>query len=195
MLNSTKQMQHMKTGRPAWGAERFLWTRDDVLAEVVFHTGVVVWAFSTIDYSLSDIAFRASHHPSYADIRSNYPNSVEGRITYLKEALKRPGPLLPYRFLGGRFLERFRELRDLRHMMAHSRLSPVLDHFVQYERINRQPSGEVVHEYKKMPLDDLQQTAERAAGLSRACRRLYWRIGEMGLLPRVDAMTTPPHPA
>lgn len=175
-----------------WIAERFAWTPDEDLRDIVFRTGVIVWAFSTIDYTLSELAFRASNHPDYIGVRDSYPASIEGRIKYWTALLNRPGPLRRYRKLGEPFLERYRKLRDLRHMMAHARLSPVLDHWVQYDRINRQPNGEVVYEYVRHTPADLRSKAASAARLSRICRRLYWRINRLDLLPRPDAMTQPP---
>jgi len=76
-----------------------------------------------VSRSLRDIAIRLSYLPEYQDIRDTYPFKGKSLRSFIEAAMSVDGPLKVAAKTAAKMLPRLDELEELRHRMAHAKMT------------------------------------------------------------------------
>jgi hypothetical protein len=151
----------------------------------LLYRGAIVSAWANVEFSLIEIAIRASIHNAYLSRAGSYPKRHKDRIDYLRGVLELPGPLQKYSKLGTAVLDRFDQSADFRNIMAHARMTLVLDWGATFSLFQGKPGSnfEVLNRIVRLSYDQLLSHAKRATLFSRVVRMLVAQINAIKLLP------------
>lgn len=162
------------------------WQTKSLVDDAHLYRGAIVSAWANVDTSLMEITIRASCHPAYAGAREFYPSRFRDRIQYLRKILTMPGPLAEFRQLGEAVLKRYGADADLRNMMAHARMTQLLDWGVTFSGFMAKSGHEISQYRRRISREELEVIALRAARFSRAVRKLMTQVNVLNLLPPLD---------
>lgn len=165
------------------------WARkEDVEAAMLFR-GVSISSWAAVETTLSEIAFRASCHQAYIEIREGFPYRLSDRLRYFKAVLDRPGPLTPYNNLARLVVARWKTGATMRHILAHGRMrvlsGPGKISTVTFTDVRPAQGGNGTLRTTMMALNDFGAGARRAARFSRLVQRLFMRLDAGDLLPQL----------
>lgn len=171
--------------RSAYAVEVNPWVpRGDVEAAIFFR-GVIVSAFGQIETDLAFICLRCSRIGTYANLRGEFPHSLDKKLSFLKSAFS-DGPLKKHRETALSFLGRVENLKQLRNLAAHARMQVMPEWGVTFHHYPEQWKGGVTSATERLTLEKLEQCAHRCARLSRLLQSLIERLNRTGILPEVQ---------
>jgi hypothetical protein len=163
------------------------WQTKALVDAIHLFRGAIVSAWANVDTALIEVTIRASCHPAYADARADYPSKFKGRTRYLRKILSMPGPLSEFRGLGEAVLARYEAGSDMRNMMAHARVTQLLDRGATFSGFLAKSGHEISWYQRRFSRHELEAMAVRATRFSRAVLGLLARIDARELLPTLDA--------
>jgi hypothetical protein len=162
------------------------WARKEHVEAAMLFRGVAIAAWAAIETTLSELAFRASHHTAYLGIRDSFPYPLRKRLEFFKEVLDRDGPLSPFRALAGQVIARWESGATMRHILAHGRMRVMSGpgKLCMVRMVDLRPGSDRngVLRSTQWTLDEFGQGARRAARKSRLLQRLTGRIDALGVL-------------
>jgi hypothetical protein len=168
--------------RSAYEVEVNPWARRGEVEAALFFRGTIVSAFGYIETRIAELAIRTSRLEQYAEIRPNFPFSLEKRISYLRKVFERP-PLSQFQGLAALALNRFEGAGELRHQVAHARMQVLSGSGATFEDFPKADREGIALRRGRYTMEDLEQAAWRAARLSRLCQHLMVRLDQAEILP------------
>ena len=157
------------------------WAPNTALKAALLFRGAIIAAWGYVETVLIEIAIRSSRMDEYCDISEKFPYNADNRLGYLRRVLKVGGPFSRFRNAGIRFLERYEETAELRHIMAHGLMEVLGDAQFTYFRFPK--GGHIQKCSRRFSIDELERIAQEAARLSRLIQRCYYIIDHQKLLP------------
>jgi hypothetical protein len=157
------------------------WSPNKALRDANMFRGAIVGAWAYVETVLIEIAIRSSHMDEYCSIRETFPYRGDRRINYLRQMLRADGPFSRYQNLGMQFLSRYEATEELRHIMAHGRMT-VLGK-AEFTYFSFQKGRPIQKCSIRLTIAELEEKAREAARLSRLLQRLFWTVDNKGILP------------
>jgi hypothetical protein len=175
---------HSAYVRSPYALEYNPWTSKPEIEDAMFYRGVIVSAFAQIETRLGELAIRASLLPQYLEIGERFPFTAEKRVAFLRKAFALD-PLAPYGEIAIGFLDRFRDIAGLRHMMAHGRMQ-VLGGQITFHDFPQSDGTAISTRRQPFVFAGLEVLAWRSAKLARIGHRLSGRLDGLNILPALE---------
>ena len=175
---------HINWMRSPYAVEATAWTTRGQIEAALFFRGTIVSAHGYIETRLAELCFQCSRHPSYLNLRADFPYYLQERIKYLRKVFAL-GPLVHYQSTAECFLSRVEKQAELRHLVAHARME-VSDWGATFHDFKAQKGQPIAYRSKRMTLKSLEHEAWNAARLSRICQHLASNLDSLGILPPLE---------
>jgi hypothetical protein len=175
---------HSAYARSPYALEYNPWTSKPEIEDAMFYRGVIVSAFAQIETRLGELAIRTSLLQQYLEISERFPFTAEKRAAFLRKAFTLD-PLAPHKEIAVGFLDRFRDIASLRHMMAHGRMQ-VLGGQITFHDFPQSDGTAISTRRQSFVFPGLEVLAWRSAKLARMCNRLSSRLDALDILPRLE---------
>lgn len=167
------------------------WLTKGCIERTLLYRGAIVAGWANVETSLIELAIRASRHPSYSDVKDQYPKKLTSRISYLRAVLDAPGPLKPYSSLGHQILDRFARSEGLRNLLAHGRMTLLPGWGATFHFFRARNGSEIIYRIERLTEERLERFARQATRFSRAVRGIVARIDAQELLPPLTVAESP----
>lgn len=165
------------------------WTEEQALRDALFWRGTFLSAWAYVETVLLEIAMRSSIEDAYRGFRDTYPYKMSGRLQYLRRILREPGPLSAYRSRGEQLVDSFEAGAELRHKLAHGRMTMTQAEWIRFDWFNPQKGGEIVtYGWEIMGLSKLAAEASRASSVSRTAQAALAKVNSRELLKPLNEL-------
>lgn len=162
------------------------WSPTENLGEFYLLRGAIISAFGHADQLAMKLCVQCAQVPQY-QLRPKPPTRTGEKIEYLRQVLSVSGPLESVANLVMSCVNRLERLNEFRTLVAHAGYQVLSEGTVSFpETVKVKEERVLVSRHNSTTLARLRAQALAYARFSRACERLYYKLGERKLLPEVQ---------